>query len=212
MTDEDFYLEVSIGGTRLANDLLFVLVLRDLTERAQRERALLKIAFKDDLTGILNRRGLHHQSDARQPTGRRSRDGFGLLIVDIDGFKALNDSHGHAAGDRVLKAVAGRLASSLRADDAVARWGGDEFVVVLYGLGRQKDLATAAAKLVDRLRQPHTIDGQPLTVKVSVGAALFPTHGRDFDAVLAAADKALYRAKSAGGDRLELASRTPAAD
>lgn len=206
------YLEVSIGGTRLASDLLFVLVLRDLTERAQRERALLRIAFKDDLTGILNRRGLHHQADARQPAGRRSRDGFGLLIVDIDGFKALNDSHGHAAGDHVLKTVAGRLAASLRADDAVARWGGDEFVVVLYGLGQQKDLATAVAKLLARLRRPHTIDGQPLEVKVSVGAALFPAHGRDFDAVLAAADKALYRAKSAGGDRLELASSTATGD
>ena len=174
-------LEVSIGGTRLAGELLFVLVLRDLTERAQRERALQQIAFKDDLTGILNRRGLHQQADLRRPAGRRSRDGFGLLIVDIDGFKALNDSQGHAAGDRVLRTVASRLARSLRADDAVARWGGDEFVVLLHGIAHPDDLATAAAKLLDALRRPHRIDDQPLDVKVSIGGALQPVHGRDFD-------------------------------
>ena len=197
-------LEVSIGGTRLGGELLFVLVLRDLTERAQRERALQRIAFKDDLTGILNRRGLHERADIGRPAARRSRDGFGLLIIDIDGFKDLNDSHGHAAGDAVLKTVASRLASCLRADDAVARWGGDEFVVLLHGVAHPDDLATAAAKLHDVLRRPHTIDHRPLDVKVSIGAALRPVHGRDFDTVLVAADKALYRAKSAGGDRLEL--------
>lgn len=197
-------LEVSIGGTRLGGELLFVLVLRDLTDRAQRERALQRIAFKDDLTGILNRRGLHQRADVGRPAARRSRDGFGLLIVDIDGFKALNDSHGHAAGDAVLKATASRLASCLRADDAVARWGGDEFVVLLHGVAHQDDLATAAAKLLGVLRRPHRIDGRTLDVKVSIGGALLPVHGRDFDTVLAAADKALYRAKSAGGDRLQL--------
>ena len=197
-------LEVSIGGTRLGGELLFVLVLRDLTERAQRERTLQQIAFKDDLTGILNRRGLHERADVGRPAARRSRDGFGLLIIDIDGFKELNDSHGHVAGDAVLKTVASRLASSLRADDAVARWGGDEFVVLLNGVVHPDDLATAAAKLHDVLRRPHTIDGHRLDVKVSIGAALRPVHGMDFDTVLAAADKALYRAKSAGGDCLEL--------
>jgi diguanylate cyclase (GGDEF)-like protein/PAS domain S-box-containing protein len=201
-------LEVSIGGTRLGGERLFVLVLRDLTERAQRERALQQIAFKDDLTGILNRRGLHQQTDLRRPAGRRSSDGFGLLIVDIDGFKALNDSKGHAAGDQVLRTVAGRLAGSLRGDDAVARWGGDEFVVLLHGIAHPDDLATAAAKLLDALRRPHRIDDHTLDVKVSIGGALQPVHGGDFDSVLAAADKALYRAKSAGGDRLELYADT----
>lgn len=202
-------LEVSIGGTRVAGEPLFVLVLRDLTERAEREQALEIIAFRDELTGVLNRRGLHHRALPERRSGqrraRRRQDGFGLVIVDLDGFKALNDTHGHAAGDAVLASVAKRLAGSLRGDDVVARWGGDEFVVVLHGIGAPGDLETAAQKLLEAVDRPHMVDGKPLVVSASVGVALFPRDGADFDAVFAAADKALYAAKSAGGNRLQLA-------
>lgn len=204
--DRRMTLEASIGGTRVAGQPLFVLVLRDVTERAEREQALETIAFKDELTGVLNRRGLHQEmpsADGRR--ARRSKDGFGLVIVDLDGFKALNDNHGHAAGDAVLQSVAGRLAGSLRGDDAVARWGGDEFVVLLHGTANPADLTAAAAKLQHALVPPHRIGDAAHRVGVSIGAALYPKHGADFDSVFAAADKALYAAKAAGGNRLQLA-------
>ena len=199
-------LEISIGGTRVAGQPLFVLVLRDVTERAEREQALQTIAFKDELTGVLNRRGLHQEvPSADRRRARRSQDDFGLVIVDLDGFKALNDTHGHAAGDAILQSVAGRLAASLRGDDAVARWGGDEFVVLLHGIANPADLEAAAAKLQQALLAPHQIGDAAHRVAVSIGAALYPTHGADFDSVFAAADKALYAAKAAGGNCLQLA-------
>jgi diguanylate cyclase (GGDEF)-like protein/PAS domain S-box-containing protein len=204
--DRRMTLEASIGGTRVAGQPLFVLVLRDVTERAEREQALQSIAFEDELTGVLNRRGLHQEvPPADRRLARRRQDGFGLVIVDLDGFKALNDSHGHAAGDAVLRSVAGRLAASLRGDDAVARWGGDEFVVLLHGITNPADLAAAAAKLQQALLPPHPIDDVAHRVGVSIGAALYPTQGADFDSVFAAADKALYAAKAAGGNCLQLA-------
>jgi diguanylate cyclase (GGDEF)-like protein/PAS domain S-box-containing protein len=202
-------LEVSIGGTRVAGEPLFVLVLRDLTERAEREQALETIAFRDDLTGVLNRRGLHQLAWPGRRRGqrraRRREDGFGLLILDLDGLKALNDTHGHVAGDAVLTSVARRIAGSLRGDDAVARWGGDEFVVVIHGIVDPADLAAAAEKLLAAIRRPHRTGEEALSVSASIGAALYPRDGADFDAVFAAADKALYAAKSAGGNRHQLA-------
>ncbi len=203
-------LEASIGGTRVAGQPLFVLVLRDVTERNAREQALETIAFEDELTGVLNRRGLHRavpRADRRR--SRRSSDGFALLIVDLDGFKALNDQYGHAAGDAVLRSVAGRLAASLRSEDAVARWGGDEFVVLLQGIGDAAELEAAARKLEGTLAPPHRVDGVGLSVGVSIGAALFPLHGDDFDKLFAAADRALYAAKASGGRRLQLADGGP---
>jgi diguanylate cyclase (GGDEF)-like protein/PAS domain S-box-containing protein len=206
-TDRPMTLDVSIGGTRVAGQPLFVLVLRDVTERTEREQALQTIAFKDELTGVLNRRGLRQEvPPAERRKARRSQDGFGLVIVDLDGFKVLNDSHGHAAGDAILQSVAGRLAQGLRGDDAVARWGGDEFVVLLHGVASPADLAAAAAKLQHVLEAPHLIGKVAHSVGVSIGAALYPAHGTDFDGVFAAADRALYAAKAAGGNRLQLAA------
>ncbi len=206
-------LEVSIGGTRVAGEPLFMLVLRDLTERAEREQALESIAFRDELTGVLNRRGLHRRAVPGDGQGRlrarRRDDAFGLLILDLDGFKALNDRHGHAAGDAVLAGVARRIAGSLRGADAVARWGGDEFVVILQGMADPVDLAAAATKLLRTLSRAHAVVGERLVVSVSIGGALYPAHGASFDAVFAAADKALYAAKSQGGNRVQLAAAAP---
>gem|GEM_PF-2204028 len=199
-------LEVSIGGTRVAGQPLFVLVVRDVTERRDREQELQTIAFEDELTRVLNRRGLFEkvpQADRRKT--RRSPAGFGLILVDLDGFKSLNDGHGHALGDAVLSAVAARLTANLRGEDAVARWGGDEFVVVLPRIGDRVDLEAAARKLQQVLAPPFTIGAATHAVGVSIGAARYPAHGRDFDEVLAAADRALYAAKANGGGEVQLA-------
>lgn len=198
-------LDVSIGGTRVAGEPLFVLVLRDLTERAEREHSLRHIAFRDELTGVLNRHGFNNTALARLVRQRRAQDGYGVLVLDIDDFKLLNDTHGHVAGDRVLRAVAQRISASLRREDAVARWGGDEFVILLDGIVWPLDLETAARKLLDALSAPYDLPSGRIRVSVSIGGALHPEHGDTFETVLAAADQALYRAKSAIGNRLYLA-------
>jgi diguanylate cyclase (GGDEF)-like protein len=207
-------LEVSIGGTRVAGQPLFVLVLRDLPERAERELALEAIASRDDLTGVLNRRGLHRRTalglGSRHGGVRRSGDGFGLLLVDLDGFKTLNDSHGHAAGDAVLQGVARRIAATLRGDDAVARWGGDEFVVMLHGVTRpcrsrhhRKELLEALAVAYDvagarcRCASVSAVPSIRFTARISTPSSPPPT-------------RRSMRPRPAGGGQFQLAADAPA--
>ncbi len=194
-------LDVSIGGTRVAGEPLFVLVLRDQTERVARERTLALEVTRDPLTGILNRRGFHERLAPLLLPQRRRSDGFALLVIDVDAFKLLNDRHGHAAGDQVLQAVAKRISRALRADDVFARWGGDEFVVALCAVTEPLELMAAAEKI----RQALGSDGAAeRPVGLSMGGAFHPRHGRDFERVFAAADKALYAAKARGGNCLEI--------
>jgi len=195
-------LDVSIGGTRVAGEPLFVLVLRDQTERVARERSLALEVTRDPLTGILNRRGFHERLAPLLLPRRRRSDGFALLVIDIDGFKLLNDRHGHAAGDKVLQATAERISQALRGDDLFARWGGDEFVLALNGVTEPAALMAAADK-IRRALDPELTAERP--VGLSMGGAFHPLHGRDFESVFAAADKALYAAKARGGKCLEIA-------
>ncbi|MEZ5905930.1 MAG: GGDEF domain-containing protein [Geminicoccaceae bacterium] len=151
-------LDVSIGGTRVGGEPLFVLVLRDQTERVARERSLALEVTRDPLTGILNRRGFHERLAPLLLPQRRRSDGFALLVIDVDAFKLLNDRHGHAAGDKVLQTVAERISQALRGDDVFARWGGDEFVVALGGVAEATALKAAAGKIrraLDRSRRPR---------------------------------------------------------
>jgi diguanylate cyclase (GGDEF)-like protein/hemerythrin-like metal-binding protein len=132
---------------------------------------------------------------------RRDGQTFGVLMVDLDGFKAVNDTWGHGAGDAVLLVLAQRFVASMRASDTLARLGGDEFGVLLPRLRNPVDAEIVAARLLLDARRPIEVAGHEIRIGASVGIALYPDHGGTADAVVAAADGALYRAKREGRGR-----------
>ncbi len=164
----------------------------------ENERQLQALAHTDPLTGLANRLLLDARLDQSMQHARRSHGQIALLLVDLDHFKAINDSHGHAIGDEVLRAVAARLRAAVREVDTVARIGGDEFVVVLTALGGAADADRLAEKLVASLREPLRVLGMPLECSASIGVALFSGGDLTPAELMRRADRALYAAKEAG--------------
>ncbi len=160
-------------------------------------------AFHDPLTGLPNR-WLFDRVLAEAASARSSR--FAVLFVDLDGFKAVNDRHGHRAGDRALVAVSRRLANCVRPHDLLARRGGDEFTVLLREVAGRDGALAAANRIVEQLRASIAVDGLRLTIAASVGIALSGDEPASGDELLAAADAAMYRAKQLGGDRAVVVS------
>jgi diguanylate cyclase (GGDEF)-like protein/PAS domain S-box-containing protein len=173
-------------------------ILRDVTTRERAEAELRDRALHDVLTGLPNRTLLNDRLTSALAVAQRQDAALSLLLLDLDGFKAVNDTWGHRAGDLVLIEVATRLSGTLRESDTAARLGGDEFVLLLPATPLVGAIETARA-LVDFIVAPITIDGKPLTVGASIGIAVFPNHGRDTQVLLAAADSAMYDAKKSGG-------------
>ncbi|TNM68769.1 EAL domain-containing protein [Streptomyces sp. NP160] len=161
-------------------------------------RTLERQAAHDPLTGLANRATSRARLASALRSGRREGRGVALLFVDLDGFKAVNDTHGHRAGDEVLRAVAGRTTSCVRSSDVVGRLGGDEFVVVLTSARDQDDVMALARRLVADLSAPMTADGHEVAVGASVGAAWSPDGQAEADVLLHEADTAVYRAKAGG--------------
>lgn len=153
-------------------------------------------AHHDALTGLPNRHAFEERAAHAIAYARRYGRPLGILFMDLDGFKSVNDSLGHAAGDTVLREVAQRLRAALRESDVIARWGGDEFVAVLPEVGSESDAAKAAQKLTEALEAPVRVDGQPIRLSVSVGASLYPKDGTDLPTLLRKADQAMYQSRS----------------
>jgi len=168
-----------------------------ITLEAQRQ-ALDHEAQHDWLTGLDNRRSLIGMLPQALARASRQHGGVTLFFIDLDGFKPINDSHGHSVGDQVLIEIAQRLREGVRAGDFIARPGGDEFVVVCEGLRTPDEATSVAEKLIGLINQPVVVDGAVLRVGASVGIATFPHDGRDAEALTGAADRAMYAAKSAG--------------
>lgn len=166
------------------------------------------LAFYDPLTGLPNRRLLMEKLQQSMLNCRRSRQHMALLFIDLDNFKTLNDTHGHQYGDEMLKGVAQRLREAVRLNDTVARQGGDEFVVVLEGVGEEYDLAQQTAlavadKLVEVLAPPHQLsDGLSWQCSGSIGVALCDEMGMELEELMRRADVAMYRAKAAGRNQV----------
>lgn len=178
-----------------------VAVVQDITGRKALEARLSHDAMHDALTGLPNRLMFHDRLNQVLESARR-RDGLaGVLFLDLDGFKSVNDTLGHAAGDELLQLVARRLESCVRAEDTVARIGGDEFGVVLATVAQAGDCERVAAKILEALAQPFTLAAREVRISASVGGALFPTHGQDMDSLLARADTGMYAAKHEGKGR-----------
>jgi diguanylate cyclase len=172
--------------------------LRHLAERADREReAMRSLAHTDALTGLPNRRGLQLELAQALPRAQASRL-LALYLLDLDGFKAINDRLGHDAGDELLKAVAGRVRAQLRNRDVVARHGGDEFVVLVGDLSCDADAKAIGQKLLDAFDTPFDLRGQRCKLGLTIGYAVAPLDGFDDASLLKRADAAMYAGKQAG--------------
>ena len=166
--------------------------LEDAKARAQH------LADHDALTGLPNRRLLEDRLTQALLLSHRSGKQTAVMFVDLDRFKPINDTLGHAVGDRLLKEVSQRLVNQLRVGDTVCRIGGDEFIVVLPDLKRSADIAQVAQKVIDQLSQPVLVDERELVVSCSIGIAVFPDDGRDAETLIRNADAAMYHAKELG--------------
>jgi diguanylate cyclase (GGDEF)-like protein/PAS domain S-box-containing protein len=176
-----------------------VLISHDITERKEMEAYVLHQSFHDSLTGLPNRLLLLDRLGQATAHRERLHAQVAVLFLDLDHFKEVNDSLGHAAGDRLLQVVAERLGASVREGDTVARVGGDEFVIMLVDLQQLADAALVATKILAAVSDACQIDGSELHVTPSIGIAVFPEDGTDPDALLRNADTAMYHAKRNGG-------------
>lgn len=176
-------------------------VLRDVTEEFQKTELLAHVATHDPLTGLPNRNLLKDRTEQAIARAQRKREHFALLFLDLDRFKAVNDSMGHTTGDNLLVDVAKRLAECVREEDTIARLGGDEFVVLLDGPTEKKQISAMAEKILRAFQKPFLLNARPTTVTASIGASLYPEDGRDAETLLDHADAAMYRAKGMGRNR-----------
>jgi diguanylate cyclase (GGDEF)-like protein/PAS domain S-box-containing protein len=170
-------------------------IVRDISYRKRIEAELQHQALHDALTGLPNRVLLYDRIKYATQIAQRSRSVVTLLMLDLNRFKDVNDSFGHAAGDALLKEIALRVTDELRESDTVARLGGDEFAILLPDTGPE-DAVVLCDKILERIRQPYLIDGHQMMVGGSIGLAMFPTHSTDADSLLRCADLAMYSAKS----------------
>ena len=171
--------------------------LRDLTEQRAAQKRIDELAYSDVLTGLPNRLLLSQRVDRAIRAALPSVARFAVLFLDLDRFKIINDSLGHAFGDRVLQLVSARLQSCLRTEDVLCRLGGDEFVVYLHG-GNADAAEVVARRMLDEMRRPFTLDGIGFSIQCSMGVAVCPQDGSTLDELIKQADTAMYRVKEQG--------------
>jgi two-component system cell cycle response regulator len=182
-----------------------MLEVRLLHEAARNHaKALEALALNDPLTGLANRRLFSDRMEMALVHARRNLSTMAVIYLDLDGFKKINDTMGHGAGDALLKAVASRLEATVRAEDTVARLGGDEFMLGLWHVADAEHAAAVAAKVIEAVSLPYEIDGLPVCITTSAGIGLFPAHGADAETLMKSADAALYQAKHAGKNSFRL--------
>jgi two-component system cell cycle response regulator len=165
------------------------------------------LALHDALTGLPNRRLLMDRLSLAITHAHRNKRTMAVMYLDLDGFKQINDTLGHDAGDKLLNMVAARMAAAVRQEDTVARLGGDEFVIALWELIHADGLARLVSKVIQAVSQPYVINGHTVSVTTSVGVSIYPTHGDDADTLMKNADLALYEAKRAGKNDYRIATR-----
>ncbi len=178
-------------------------VATDVTEVTLAAQQVLKLARFDSLTGLFNRHLFREELDRTLRRASAQGGSFALLFIDLDRFKLINDTLGHAAGDDLLQVMAGRLSALLRGIDRLARLGGDEFVVLVDGVSDAAALSKVASRLLTTLAEPLQLGGRELQVSASVGISLFPADGTDADTLLKNADAAMYQAKARGKNNFQ---------
>jgi len=167
----------------------------DLLKSQMKEEEAQQIALQDALTGLPNRVSFEQRLDHGLIQAKRHGWGLAVLFIDIDKFKSINDSYGHDLGDKVLLMVANRLQSSVRDEDMVSRWGGDEFVCLLLKVKQEADVTRLAEKMINRIAEPCEFNGTVLSIKASIGIAIYPADGETADILFKNADTAMYKAK-----------------
>jgi diguanylate cyclase (GGDEF)-like protein/PAS domain S-box-containing protein len=183
-----------------------LIVQQDVTQRKESDERALRLVQHDALTGLPSRSLLEPMAAQMLAGAGRTGKRLAVLFIDLDQFKAINDTFGHAAGDEVLRQVGQRLRASFRADDLVARLGGDEFVIVLANIRDEDAAATAAGMAVAELSRPYTLAEQELTCLPSIGISLYPDDGATIDALIKCADLAMYHAKRVSPGRFQFAT------
>jgi diguanylate cyclase (GGDEF)-like protein len=179
-------------------------IIEAIHERERLQSELAHQAAHDPLTSLPNRAAALAQTEAALARAARAEQLLGVLFVDLDGFKAVNDAHGHAAGDRTLQVVAERMCAAVRTGDAVCRLGGDEFLVIIEDADSELAIVEAAQRVIEAVSRPFAVGGDELAVGASVGVAVAADARSTADSLLAEADAAVYRAKEAGGGRVEV--------
>jgi diguanylate cyclase (GGDEF)-like protein/PAS domain S-box-containing protein len=196
---------LSVVRTSAGAPLYYLAIIQDISE-AKRVAAALKaseesfrlLAQHDTLTGLPNRALYYDRLQHALAQATRNDHSLGVLFIDVDRFKYVNDTYGHAAGDELLKLASERLSHSIRNDDTCARLGGDEFAIVLSRLASSEDATQVAAKIVQEFRRPFQLAATAITVSVSIGISLFPGGGHDAQTLMQNADAAMYEAKQQG--------------
>jgi len=215
-----FEMSVSRKGVGAGEKPRFIVLSRDITERKVAEAHIARLAYFDSLTGLPNRRSFLDRVDREIERAARCQDRLAVLFMDLDGFKSVNDTLGHAAGDLILKCSADRLRESLRPTDLLsrqmdlgdeqepdfelARLGGDEFTALLLKVQHAQDALAVAQRIGKQMRKPFVVDGRDITLSTSIGIALFPDDGQDAATLLKHADTAMYHAKGIGRDNAQL--------
>lgn len=188
-----FYLGRVERRLRLRSHQLY----RTVRELRAQQAELQHLAHHDPLTGLANRTLLRQRLEQALALAERHQTRLGVLFLDLNDFKPINDRHGHRVGDAVLREVGRRLTGTLRDSDTVARIGGDEFMVIINDVENQAAARSAADKLVSVVEQPFCIDGQMLPLTVSVGLSVYPDHDSDLETLMSLADLDMYRIKDA---------------
>ncbi|WP_243360988.1 diguanylate cyclase domain-containing protein [Fundidesulfovibrio terrae] len=176
----------------------YVFMMRDVTERRSAENTIRHMAYHDALTGLPNRLLVADRLEQGLAQAKRRACLLAVMLLDLDGFKAINDSLGHNVGDELLKAIGARIAGLLRKSDTVGRMGGDEFLIVLPEVKTPEGAASVASKMLKAVWEPRVLAGREIVVSTSIGLALYPWDGADAKSLIQRADAAMYRAKEAG--------------
>jgi diguanylate cyclase (GGDEF)-like protein/hemerythrin-like metal-binding protein/PAS domain S-box-containing protein len=205
LRDDGTRLEVQLDSLRHAEDgkTLVRIVLTDITERKTVEKRIGFLATHDRLTELPNRDLFYDRLSQAISNSKRKSEPFTVFFLDLDGFKVINDNHGHGAGDTALKVVAGRLQACIREMDTVARIGGDEFAIILNDGDGCEDARNVAEKIVRSLSNPIKLDASvDCQIGVSIGIATYPRNGPEIDKLMYAADTAMYESKAHGNNRI----------